>query len=97
VCVGLAACAAPAPAPAPAPTSQPPRPSLGPPPPAAASAAPPAGGALVEAALGSLSKTLHPYPDSTSYTQAWIDVAALIWGAADGGGALLAFDWDALD
>jgi peptide/nickel transport system substrate-binding protein len=51
----------------------------------------------VQAALGNLSKTLHPYPDSASYTQAWIDVAALIWGRADGGGALLAFDWDALD
>src|SRR2546423_342110 len=54
-------------------------------------------GALVEAALGNLSKTLHPYPDSASYTQSWIDAAALIWGGADGGGALLAFDWDALD
>jgi peptide/nickel transport system substrate-binding protein len=56
-----------------------------------------ASGALVGAALGNLSKTLHPYPDSSSYTQAWIDAAALIWGGADGGGALLAFDWDALD
>src|SRR6266851_3127778 len=52
---------------------------------------------LVEAALGNLSKTLHPYPDSASYTQPWIDAAALIWGGADGGGALLAFDWDTLD
>jgi peptide/nickel transport system substrate-binding protein len=59
--------------------------------------APAANGALVEAAVGNLSKTLHPYPDSASYTQAWLDVAALIWGGADGGGALLAFDWDALD
>jgi peptide/nickel transport system substrate-binding protein len=53
-------------------------------------------GALVEAALGNLSKTLHPYPDSASYTQSWIDAAALIWGGAEGGGALLAFDWEAL-
>ena len=95
MCVGIAACAAPAPAPAQ--TSQPPPATLGPTPPPAASAAPRGGGALVEAALGSLAKTLHPYPDSASYTQAWIDAAALIWGAADGGGALLAFDWDALD
>jgi peptide/nickel transport system substrate-binding protein len=52
---------------------------------------------LVQAALGNLSKTLHPYPDSASYTQPWIDASALIWGGADGGGGLLAFDWDALD
>src|SRR5438309_2782668 len=65
--------------------------------PAAANATPSAGGALIEAALGNLSKTLHPYPDSASYTQPWIDAAALIWGGADGGGGLLAFDWDALD
>ena len=65
--------------------------------PAAANATPSAGGALIEAALGNLSKTLHPYPDSASYTQPWIDAAALIWGGADGGGALLAFDWDTLD
>src|SRR5260370_15716389 len=58
---------------------------------------PAAGAALVEAALGNLSKTLHPYPDSASYTQPWIDASALIWGGADGGGGLLAFDWDALD
>ena len=65
--------------------------------PAAPNATPSAGGALIEAALGNLSKTLHPYPDSASYTQPWIDAAALIWGGADGGGALLAFDWDTLD
>ncbi len=53
--------------------------------------------ALIEAALGNLSKTLHPYPDSASYSQPWMDAAALIWGGADGGGSLLAFDWDALD
>src|SRR5438552_5851286 len=64
--------------------------------PAAANATPSAGGALVEAALGNLSKTLHPYPDSASYTQSWIDAAALIWGGAEGGGALLTFDWEAL-
>ena len=52
---------------------------------------------LVQAALGNLSKTLHPYPDSAAYTQPWIDAAALIWGGADGGGGLLAFDWDTLD
>jgi peptide/nickel transport system substrate-binding protein len=53
--------------------------------------------ALIQAALGNLSKTLHPYPDSAAYTQPWIDAAALLWGGADGGGALLAFDWDTLD
>src|SRR6266567_8479157 len=58
---------------------------------------PAAGAGLVEAALGNLSKTLHPYPDSASYTQPWIYASALIWGGADGGGGLLAFDWDALD
>jgi peptide/nickel transport system substrate-binding protein len=64
------------------------------PPPTASPVAKPG---LVEAALGNLSKTLHPYPDSASYTQPWIDAAALIWGGAEGGGGLLAFDWDALD
>src|SRR5947208_17012546 len=54
-------------------------------------------GPLIEAALGNLTKTLHPYPDSASYTQPWVDVASLIWGGADGGGGLLAFDWDTLD
>ncbi|HEV7662885.1 MAG TPA: ABC transporter substrate-binding protein, partial [Chloroflexota bacterium] len=54
-------------------------------------------GPLNEAAFGNLSKTLHPYPDGASYTQPWLDAAALIWGGADGGGALLAFDWDKLD
>ncbi|HLZ26397.1 MAG TPA: ABC transporter substrate-binding protein [Chloroflexota bacterium] len=57
----------------------------------------PAAGALIEASLGNLSKTLHPYPDSAAYTQPWIDAAALIWGGADGGGALLQFDWETLD
>src|SRR5437773_2784989 len=61
-----------------------------------ATSTPGSNGALVEAALGNLSKTLHPYPDSASYTQSWIDAAALIWGGAEGGGALLAFDWEAL-
>src|SRR5216683_7014573 len=65
-----------------------------PPPPTSTPAAKPG---LIEATLGNLSKTLHPYPDSASYTQPWIDAAALIWGGADGGGALLAFDWDTLD
>jgi peptide/nickel transport system substrate-binding protein len=63
----------------------------------AASAAPAPSGPLVEASFGSLTRTLHPYPDSVSYTQAWMDAAALIWGGADGGGALLAFNWDTLD
>jgi len=62
-----------------------------------ATATPAAKSGLVEAALGNLSKTLHPYPDSASYTQPWIDASALIWGGADGGGGLLAFDWEALD
>jgi peptide/nickel transport system substrate-binding protein len=65
--------------------------------PAQAPTAASAPGALIEAAVGSLSKTLHPYPDSAAYTQAWTDVAALIWGGADGSGALLAFDWETLD
>ncbi|MCA1644533.1 MAG: ABC transporter substrate-binding protein [Chloroflexi bacterium] len=65
--------------------------------PLASTSTPAASGALVEAALGNLSKTLHPYPDSASYSQPWIDAAALIWGGADGGGGLLAFDWDTLD
>jgi peptide/nickel transport system substrate-binding protein len=94
LCLWVTACGAPAPAPAPAPS-----PTSPPPPPASptATSTPATGGALVEAALGNLSRTLHPYPDGASYTQAWIDVAALIWGGADGGGALLAFDWDTLD
>jgi peptide/nickel transport system substrate-binding protein len=62
-----------------------------------ATSLPPDKGALIQAALGNLSKTLHPYPDSAAYTQPWIDAAALIWGGADGGGGLLAFDWDTLD
>jgi len=63
---------------------------------AAPTATPAASRALIQAYPGELSKTLHPYPDASSYTQAWLDVAALIWGGADGGGALLAFDWDTL-
>src|SRR5712691_13139978 len=88
-----------APATAPEPTAAPTisvvqAPTAAPAPPPTATPAPKPG--LIEAALGNLSKTLHPYPDSASYTQPWIDIAALIWGGADGGGALLAFDWDAL-
>jgi peptide/nickel transport system substrate-binding protein len=82
--VSTATTAAPEVAPTPAPAQ--PSPTLA-----------PVSGALIEAALGNLSKTLHPYPDSASYTQPWIDAAALIWGGADGHGALLAFDWEALD
>jgi peptide/nickel transport system substrate-binding protein len=59
-------------------------------------AAPPTGG-LIEASLGNLSKTLHPYPDAAAYTGPWIDATSLIWGGADGGGGLLAFDWETLD
>ncbi|MBV9543468.1 MAG: hypothetical protein JOY61_03715, partial [Chloroflexi bacterium] len=61
---------------------------------AATTAAQPASGSapLVQASLANLSKTLHPYPDSASYTQSWVDVASLIWS-----GGLLDFDWDALD
>jgi peptide/nickel transport system substrate-binding protein len=47
---------------------------------------------LVQASLANLSKTLHPYPDSASYTQSWTDVSTLIWS-----GSLLHFDWDLLD
>lgn len=53
--------------------------------------------ALVEAAYVPLPATLHPYPDATSFTQSWLDIASLIWGRADGGGALLMFDWSTLD
>ena len=71
--------------------------------PAAATAAPRSGaasassGPLIEASLGNLSKTLHPYPDSASYTQPWIDAVTLLWGGAEGAGGLLSFDWDTLD
>jgi peptide/nickel transport system substrate-binding protein len=54
-------------------------------------------GGLIEASLGNLSKTLHPYPDAAAYTSPWIDATSLIWGGAEGGGGLLAFDWDTLD
>src|SRR5262249_49403692 len=54
-------------------------------------------GPLVEASLANLSKTLHPYPDASSYTSSWIDVASVVWGGAEGSGGLLAFDWDTLD
>jgi peptide/nickel transport system substrate-binding protein len=104
----LASCAAPAPT-APPPTSvvqvattQPAAPTTAPPPvaptaiPATATTVQAASGALIQASLGNLSKTLHPYPDAASYTTAWIDAAGLIWGAADGGGNLLQFDWNAL-
>jgi peptide/nickel transport system substrate-binding protein len=99
----MTACAAPAPPAATAvpeaatavPQSAPPTspPTVAPP---APTSTPGSNGALLQAALGNLSKTLHPYPDSASYTQSWIDAAALIWGGAEGGGALLAFDWEAL-
>lgn len=37
------------------------------------------GGVLTVAELGPLPKTLHPYPDSSNYNDAWVDVASLIW------------------
>ena len=106
-CVG----SPPRPTPAPTPTRQPAAPATATNPPVAAptpaplaptlaataTRVPSPGGPLVQATLGNLARTLHPYPDSATYTQAWIDAAALIWGGADGGGAPLAFDWDALD
>ena len=52
--------------------------------PAAAAAKPaagPTGGTFVIASLGPLPNTLHPYPDSAAYTNAWTDVAILIWDA----------------
>jgi peptide/nickel transport system substrate-binding protein len=52
--------------------------------PAAAAAKPAAGqagGTFVVASLGPLPNTLHPYPDSAAYTNAWTDVAILIWDA----------------
>ena len=56
----------------------------------------PNSGPLIEASLTNLSKTLHPYPDVASYTQSWVDIDSLLWGGADGGGSLLAFDWNTL-
>src|SRR5438105_14377135 len=50
-------------------------------------------GNLVLAAVGGLSKTLHPYPDSASYSQAWLDVAASVSGRDAGGGGLLSYGW----
>ena len=99
------ACAAPAPA---APTSTP-APVSAPTSPAATATAAPAtapassaapsssSGPLVWASLGNLSPTLHPYPDSASFTQTYVDSAMLIWGANEGGGGLIAFDWNQLD
>jgi peptide/nickel transport system substrate-binding protein len=65
---------------------------------AAPTAQPAAGGAgaIIQASLANLSKTLHPYPDAASYTQSWIDSSILIWGGGDGGGGLLEYDWNAL-
>jgi peptide/nickel transport system substrate-binding protein len=57
----------------------------------AAAAGAQASGPLIEVSLANLTKTLHPYPDSASYTQSWIDAANLIWG-----GSLLSFDWNNL-
>jgi peptide/nickel transport system substrate-binding protein len=51
---------------------------------------------LIQASLANLSKTLHPYPDSASYTSPWTDAAILIWGG-DGTGGLLTFDWERLE
>lgn len=48
----------------------------------AAAAGAQASGPLIEVSLANLTKTLHPYPDSASYTQSWIDAANLIWVAA---------------
>lgn len=95
----------------PSPTAAPARPTEAPKPAAASPTAPPAeapqpaagattSGALVRAELGSLAKTLHPYPDDSSYTSSWADVAALIWGGGPGGfghGSLIMFDWDKLE
>jgi peptide/nickel transport system substrate-binding protein len=103
----LAACSAPAPTSAPIAAATPLSPASTQPPAdtqtaqtqvvTASTSVPVAPTALVEATLGNLSKTLHPYPDSAAYTQPWSDAAALIWGGAEGGGGMLAFDWDALD
>jgi peptide/nickel transport system substrate-binding protein len=57
----------------------------------AAAAGAQASGPLIEVSLANLTKTLHPYPDSASYTQSWIDAQNLI-----SGGALLSFDWNNL-
>jgi ABC-type transport system substrate-binding protein len=52
---------------------------------------------LIEASIGNLSPTLHPYPDSVGYTSTYQDAAILIWGGGDGMGGLLAYDWNQLD
>src|SRR5438874_13176543 len=91
------ATSAPAPtvAPATAPTTQPTiAPAAAPAPPTTAAATT---GALIEASLANLSKTLHPYPDAASYAQPWIDASILIWGGGDSRGGLIYFDWEALD
>ena len=100
-----AAPSAPTATPVPAPPAKPPggpagSPAASPaasPKPAAAPAPTGPNGPLIEASLANLSPTLHPYPDAASYTQSWIDAAILIWGGGDGGGGLIAFDWDKLD
>jgi len=63
---------------------------------AATAATATSGAPLVQASLGTLSKTLHPYPDAAGYTSTWVDAAGMIWGLAEGGGNLLQFDWNTL-
>jgi peptide/nickel transport system substrate-binding protein len=95
----LLACTPQAPA---APTSAPPgAPPAGKPtaaaPPAPTTAAASGSAPLIEASIGNLSPTLHPYPDSVGYTSTYQDAAILIWGGGDGMGGLLAYDWNQLD
>jgi peptide/nickel transport system substrate-binding protein len=51
-----------------------------------------AGGTFTIAELGPLPKTLHPYPDSATYTDAWTSVASLLWS-----GGLLDLDATTLE
>jgi peptide/nickel transport system substrate-binding protein len=76
----------------PGPTEAAPSDATSPPAPTAITAPASTSGPLIEVSLASLSKTLHPYPDSASYTQSWQDAAGLIWA-----GGLLDFDWNTLD
>lgn len=57
-----------------------------------ATGAAPRGGIFTIAELGPLPKTLHPYPDSSNYSEAWLDVASLI-----GSGGLLDLDANTLE
>jgi peptide/nickel transport system substrate-binding protein len=60
--------------------------------PAAQPAAGQPGGTFVIAEIGPLPKTLHPYPESATYSSSWTQAARLIWS-----GGLVAMDADTLE